>query len=224
MSVKNLKFAASLLSFNPVRLALVPLATAGLVAGALMPAPAKANPYDTCARRLAGLNLPADAIADACAKALYPQDLARCVTRLSGNNVPAADALSTCTRVRRPVDLSTCVIDIRADVKDAALPEVLDSCRRSLLPTRYGQCVVGLSSKLKLNATTALNTCIDASDRPRDFAPTFIPAGTPVPTTPGLDTPVVPETITPPQTPNSIPNNTPSPSPANPTQPVPQRG
>jgi hypothetical protein len=183
-----------------IRVSLISLATAGL----FVPVSASAQTstrtstrvrtidYQTCASNLTSAGIDAADAADACAASLYPQDLASCVSRIdSGTEIAAIDALSSCRDVRRPIELATCVNDIdntanlvsntAADAStvtsDTEALVVLDNCRRSLLPTRFSACVVGLSREIDFSTVEALETCIAAGDRPRNLLPSFIPAG-----------------------------------------------
>ncbi|MDX2217373.1 MAG: hypothetical protein SFY66_29160 [Oculatellaceae cyanobacterium bins.114] len=186
-----------------IRVSLISLATVGLFA----PAPASAQistrvrtiHYQTCASSLTGAGISEADAAEACAAALYPQDLASCVTRIdNGTEIAATDALSGCRQVRRPIELATCVNDIDDTATGAESLVVLDNCRRSLLPIRFSACVVGLSREVDFAPTEALETCIAAGDRPSNLRPNFIPVGqepvTPLidPTVPPESTPVLP--------------------------------
>lgn len=166
------------------------LAIAGLVAIAL-PSEAftslrartnpRASDYRSCASNLVDAGIASVDAANACADALYPRDLSRCVTRINGNTeIAATDAFENCVKVRRPVELAECVTDI--DNLDGSVVElnVLDYCRRSLLPLRFSACVVGLSGEGDATTGAALESCISAGNRPDDLLPSFIPAGTPV--------------------------------------------
>ncbi|MGV0027120.1 hypothetical protein [Phormidesmis priestleyi] len=180
------------------------LVTASLVAIALPISPAKAelfggifsnqpNPYLVCSRDLAGAQISTPDAASACSQALRPQDLGSCVVRIANNKIAGTDALSVCRQVRRPIEAGNCVVRIRQQASDAAVVDVLDSCRRSLLPERYAECVVGLNRQLKIAGKEAIGTCLNASDRPTDVLPTFIPAGAAIPgATSPVPTPVVP--------------------------------
>jgi hypothetical protein len=161
------------------------LVTAGFAFA--LPAPAQAgifdwidrstNAYQTCAKELATAKIATDAAADACAKALHPDELSRCVTRTSTAKdvqVSAVEALSNCRQVRRPAELATCIVDIRQLTKDAPVADVLDTCRRSLLPISFSKCVVGLHKELKLAAKPSMDSCIDANF-PRDFVSNLLP-------------------------------------------------
>lgn len=192
------------------------LVTASLVAIALPVSPAKAelfggiftnqkNPYLVCSRDLSDAKISTTDAASACSQALRPQDLGTCVTRIANDKIAGTDALSVCRQVRRPIEAGNCVVRIRRQASDAAVVDVLDSCRRSLLPERYAECVVGLNRQLKVAGKEAINTCLNASDRPNDVLPTFIPAGAEIP---GASSPVPTPTI---------PSSTESPAPITPT-------
>ena len=178
--------------FKPVhllRLSVAQCVTAGLVAAAALPAAAlttydgiyrstSAN-YQTCVAQITGAGVAGAEASTACAAALYPQDLSRCVVGIDSKTaLTSADALANCRQVRRPVELSTCVVEINAidNPTDAApLRNVMDHCRRSLLPTRFSACVVGLRHQDNFATTDALTDCIAATNRPRDVLPSFLP-------------------------------------------------
>ena len=147
-------------AFLPLVFCLMPLAT---------PANAAKNKYEECAKSLRDLNISHSEVAKSCSQSLYPDHLARCVVDISEEtDILASDALNTCSRVRRPLELATCVVDI-SDVGTASdAPEVLDLCRRSLLPVNFSQCVLGLVNQTDLGITDALRFCIDGSDRGRN--------------------------------------------------------
>lgn len=157
-------------------------AIAGLI-GIIVPAnpasaliPSSREDYRECAARLINAGIEASVAAPACASMLHPEDMARCVDRIDFNtDLNAADALVACRQVRRPLDLSDCVIDINYGTREPQLFSILDSCRRSLLPERFANCVVGLSSEIDLTSNQAMFVCIDAKDRIRDVYPSFVP-------------------------------------------------
>jgi hypothetical protein len=82
------------------------------------------------------------------------------------------------------VELSTCVFDIGNRAREAEALSVLDYCRRSLLPLRFSNCVVGLSREIDFSTPRALQTCIAAEDFPTQLSPTFAPPPPPQPTPP----------------------------------------
>ncbi|WP_265275848.1 hypothetical protein [Nostoc sp. KVJ3] len=153
----------------------------------ILPNPAIAasysNDYSVCAGRLLKVGVTAEAASLGCAAALRPKDLAACVVSIKNKTqIAATDALYTCGKARRPEELATCVVGVSLSTKEEANPAVLDYCGRSLLPVRFGQCVVGLRSQIDLPTTQALDTCISASDSivgaSSSSAPsTIIPAG-----------------------------------------------
>jgi hypothetical protein len=157
---KTIHLKPLVVAFLPIAFALMPLAT---------PAHAAKNNYEECAESLRDLNISPSEVAKSCSQSLYPQNLASCVVDISKEtDVLASDALNTCSRVRRPLELASCVVDI-SDVGTASdAPEILDLCRRSLLPVNFSQCVLGLVNQTDLGITDALRFCIDGSDRGRN--------------------------------------------------------
>lgn len=138
----------------------------------------QANPYNACIRDLTNAKLDQDAttkdaMIKGCAEALHPDQVGTCVARISAptdNPIAAASALDACRRVRRPLDLATCVGDIRNVDGKAPMMDVLNSCRQSLLPVRFGHCVVGLREKpLEQSIAQNLTSCLDASDYRKDI-------------------------------------------------------
>jgi hypothetical protein len=130
------------------------------------------NDYQLCARQLVRLRISPETAADACAATIYPKDLTVCVYKINQQtNIAAVDALSTCRQVRRPRDLATCTINITNKTQGSDSAAVMDNCRRSLLPVRFSECVVGLNRETNFSVRQAMASCIDGSDRPRDFYP-----------------------------------------------------
>lgn len=217
---------------NVLRLAAVPLATAGLLSVLLPVQPSSAvdifsgsskyrsNPrqYQECASDLAAAGLSSESVAEACAAALYPTDLSTCVSRIDeGTTIATDEVLSGCRRVRRPVDLASCVVNINEGIPEGTdTLSVLNNCRRSLLPLRFSACVVGLRSEIDFSVETAMSDCIAASSRPRGVLPSFVPIEDGIPTTPSRieDNTLFPDEapggLVP--TPSTIPSTTPSPS------------
>lgn len=172
--------------------------------------------FASCARDLTRGRVTAAVAADACAKAIRPRDLGICVERITRNNVSGDDALSVCRQVRRPVEAANCVTEIARRAPSTATVNVLDGCRRSLLPERFSRCVVDLSRELKLATDQSIANCIDATDRSRDLLPTVLPGSTTTPpvTTPPAGSitpapPVSPGQTTPGQTTPTPPTTTP---------------
>ncbi|WP_225896460.1 hypothetical protein [Amazonocrinis nigriterrae] len=159
------------------------------------------NDYRVCAGRILtnteGVNT--QAISEACATSLRPRDLATCVVDIKKKTqIVATDALSYCSQARRPLDYGYCVVNISQNTQNAINPAVLNYCGRSLLPTRFAQCVVGLRGEIKeLEPTPALDTCIDGSDRIGGLTPssTLSPSQSPTESSPNVETnplPVIP--------------------------------
>ncbi|HAX80073.1 MAG TPA: hypothetical protein DCY88_30615 [Cyanobacteria bacterium UBA11372] len=130
------------------------------------------NDFRLCTSELVRARVSPDAAADACSGVLYPKDLAACVYRINQEtNIAADNALPWCTAVRRPRELAICVVNITTRTQGTASEAVLESCRRSLLPVRFSECVVGLNRGIDFSANQAMAYCIDGSDRPRQFYP-----------------------------------------------------
>lgn len=159
----------------PARLAIASLLMLGMVP---MERAIAANEYESCATTLAGLKASPELAARACAQALHPREIEICVKTVSGQGIAIVDALSSCNQVRRPIDLGTCITDIRGKISDAAAPEVLGNCRRSLLPVQYARCVVGFNAAVKFPAAKAMDSCLDAGYYPTELHETFLPYGT----------------------------------------------
>jgi hypothetical protein len=175
-------------------MATMPIAPAIAVGFPAIPAKDSRDDYRRCIIQLTQLKLPPEEVVAACGRALTPEYLATCTVRVSSRGYEPADALTACRQVRRPEDMAHCVVDIRSRLKDLSAPDVLDSCRRSLLPIRYSDCVIGMSRASAAIAPTALSTCIDTQYFPREVDPTFIPysANPPALTVPEAPAPVVP--------------------------------
>jgi hypothetical protein len=148
--------------------------------------------YESCAGNLLASGIDADVVAASCGSMFRPQELGSCVVDIAQNTpVDEMDALSNCRQVRRPLELATCVVNIHSMTKDPVIGEVLDRCRRSLLPERFANCVVGVSnpinaSKINIPPSEAMNACIDARDRIEDTFPTYIPQDEPFGDRPNL--------------------------------------
>lgn len=131
--------------------------------------------YSICAGELLDRGIVPDQVAIACSQAIIPADLSFCVTKINRlTSVTAMDALSACTRVRRPVEMSTCVVDIfnrttgaNPSVFVSPANAILDNCRRSLLPLKFADCVIGLSQHIDFRASSdgVLRSCIAAEER-----------------------------------------------------------
>ncbi|WP_245927346.1 hypothetical protein [Aphanothece hegewaldii] len=166
-----------------------------------MPADAR-NQFDVCVQQIQGTGVPVTKAKVACSDALIPKELSRCVSQIKGRtSINPEDALEACYQVRRPVDLANCVTDINraiplapttttgsyqseegtplsleASSKIESDPSLfsLESCRRSLLPGRYSECVIALSRNgEETSPVQAMKTCLTAEDFPREIFPTY---------------------------------------------------
>jgi hypothetical protein len=205
----NLRRAALGMAVFGSLLTLSPVAPAIAVGFPAIPAKDSRDDYRRCVRQLVDLKLPQEDAIDACGRSLTPEYLATCTVRISRREYAPVDALNACRQVRRPEDLAHCVADIRGTLKTLEAADVLDNCRRSLLPIRYSDCVIGMSRVASAIAPTVLSKCIDTQYFPREVDPTFIPYST----TPTVQT--VPEAPVP-----VVPAPTPVPAPAAPAAPV----
>ncbi|MBD1915558.1 MULTISPECIES: hypothetical protein [Cyanophyceae] len=134
-----------------------------------------ANDFESCASRLIEAGVAGPAAAGACGQALHPIDLASCTVDVIGvAEVDAEQALVACQSDRRPQDLATCIGDIHQGLEVANSTAVLNNCRRSVLPVRFSDCVVGVATAADLAVADSMTQCIAAGYRPEDVAPTFI--------------------------------------------------
>jgi hypothetical protein len=158
---------------NPFRLSAAVSLAAMLTAVVPFNRPATAaNPFDECARYLEAAGIEPDRIAYACGAAIDPEDLSECVLRIDYyTDIPSSEALAGCFRVRQPEKLAECVVDISQDAPDPNQAAVLDFCRRSLLPDRFSECVVGLTAEIEVTTDFAMSTCIAEGDFERILIP-----------------------------------------------------
>ncbi|NER22969.1 MAG: hypothetical protein F6J96_20175 [Symploca sp. SIO1C2] len=142
------------------------LAIAGILAMVIPPKPAvSSNEFNTCAAELLRANISRNLAADVCAEALYPEDLSLCVLTIKAQTPIVADeALYGCQRVRRPLELASCIVEINHHTSNPEVLLAFDRCRRSLLPLRFSECVIGLSQEIDFSSTQAIETCITAED------------------------------------------------------------
>lgn len=199
-----------------LRQSAIPVMVAGLLAVVFPVKPATAffldafesSPYRTdpddyriCASELLGLGLTEERVSEACAAALYPRDLSECVTAIDGDTaIESGEALEGCRLVRRPVDLAECVLQIGESASTGTVAlDVLNYCRRSLLPLRFSACVVGLQEEIPYSTAEAMTDCIAAIRRPRNVLPSFVPIEEGIPSTPSsVDSePLFPDDLTP---------------------------
>ncbi len=169
------------------------LAMAGIL-GMALPSNAIKNPfrrnqneYRVCAARLLSVGIQAEAASNACAAALRPEEVSSCVGQIQRRTqIPATDSLAFCGQARRPNDLATCVVGIGTTSQETVNPAILSYCNRSLLPVKFGQCVVGLRSEIDFSPTQAMESCISASDRISNVVPLSTPGVPPLPPSDGF--------------------------------------
>ncbi|MGF1494989.1 MAG: hypothetical protein ACFBSC_21600 [Microcoleaceae cyanobacterium] len=122
--------------------------------------------YARCTTELQSVGLSADLIAQGCAAVIRPQNLSACVTRMNREvAIDPQDALVSCVGVRRPEELATCVVNITQSTGEANPLNVMNSCRRSLLPERYSFCVLGISQEGGIGVDQALETCLNPPEQ-----------------------------------------------------------
>jgi hypothetical protein len=143
---------------------------------ALLPArPVQANEFETCTANLIEVGIEAEPAVAHCARALHPVLMSRCVLDVTTTTELAPEVtLASCSRDRRPDELATCVANIHNGLEVADATAVLGNCRRSPLPVRYSDCVVGTATTAALTTDESMALCIAAGYRPVDVAPTFI--------------------------------------------------
>ena len=131
------------------------------------------NPdYFDCAAGMTEIGISEDSAIAACANARYPENLGVCVVDVSEfTGIAAADALSVCTRSRRPVEVADCTVNIHEAFFDGPSTKVLENCGSSLIPNRYGTCVVDIVEATEVAVDTALDQCIRAGYLPWEIEP-----------------------------------------------------
>lgn len=141
------------------------------------------NQYGVCLDEIMAAGVAQDQAATACAEALIPKELSACVSQIARTTpIEGKNAVQACFQVRRPIDLANCVADIdSALLRDSSTPSsgsedssyqaVLASCRRSLLPGPYSECVIA-AGKTGSPLTEAIDTCLSAQDFPANLFPT----------------------------------------------------
>lgn len=133
-----------------------------------IPSPVKAerwNQFSICAVELQRSGIAPDKAGNACAHALDPQELSLCVIKIGYlTSIKGEDALNNCMKVRRPVEFATCITDIHYEINTADINTVMDHCRRSLLPNRFSECVIGINRYLSLSPADSLHQCISTDE------------------------------------------------------------
>lgn len=153
------------------------------------------NQFDVCITEIAGQGVTRDKAASACSDALIPKELSQCVTMIRrATPIEGDDALGACYQVRRPIDLGNCVADIYNAVPNLSLIPtdtdeqgnestaltqtplltLLSSCRASLRPGFYSECVIAVSRDVPdTTPVQALDQCLSSEDFPRDLFPAY---------------------------------------------------
>lgn len=168
--------------------AILPL-PASLLFLTLAPSPVKANwnQFSVCITQLEKYQVSGNDAAIACSDALIPKELSECVSMI-GNVTPIQgnDALKACYQVRRPIDLGNCVADIyrqfpnlatvnpETKTNETALLTLLNSCRASLQPGFFSECVIASAKEVSdITPVKAMDICLSAQDFPRDLFPAY---------------------------------------------------
>jgi hypothetical protein len=126
------------------------------------------NQYDICFKELTQSGFNPEQAGNACAQALNPKDLSWCVLAVTQKTeIVPEKVLDSCLRVRRPIEMARCVLKIQHEAIDPNVDLALETCRRSLIPKNYSECVVALSrNPNNLPAQEAMRVCIAAKDNP----------------------------------------------------------
>lgn len=168
-SDKNISKLAAVLAFGSASLA-IPLVL-GTVGAA--PAAAVREPdYFACAEDMESAGISSEETVEICSSARYPQDVGACVIDVSEfTGLTAESAAFVCGRSRRPIEVANCTIDIHNAFFESPSTAVLDNCGRSLLPARYGACVVDMVEATEVLVDEALTQCLRAGYRPWQIRP-----------------------------------------------------
>ncbi len=145
------------------------------------------NQYSVCVTQLQKYDVSGEDAAIACSDALIPKELSECVSMI-GNTTPidGNDSLKACFQVRRPIDLGNCVADIynalpslsvvdpETDTEEINLLTLLNSCRTSLRPGFYSECVIAATKEVdEMTPIKAMDVCLSAQDFPRSLFPAY---------------------------------------------------
>ncbi len=145
------------------------------------------NQYSVCITQLQKFDVSGENAAIACSDALIPKELSECVSMI-GNATPidGNDSLRACFQVRRPIDLGNCVADIyhavpslsyadpETDTEEINLLTLLNSCRTSLRPGFYSECVIAATNEVDdMTPIKAMDICLAAQDFPRSLFPAY---------------------------------------------------
>lgn len=113
----------------------------------------------------------------ACYQVRRPIDLANCVVDIH-RAVPAIAAAGPSANTTGEPSTNITAPATKQDTKTPTPPELslqtLDSCRKSLLPGRFSECVIAASRDVVGETPAeALDTCLSAEDFPRDLFPAY---------------------------------------------------
>lgn len=182
---------SALLPFSASFFMLVPQSS---LAGA-----ARWNQFSVCITEIARYGVSEQDASIACSNALIPKELSQCVRMIGDATrrtpIDGNDSLRACYQVRRPIDLGNCVADVynalpdltvieaseyeeieveEVDYNKANLSKLLNSCRLSLRPGFYSECVIAAALEVpEMNPEEAMETCLAAQDFPRDLFPEY---------------------------------------------------
>lgn len=158
------------------------------------------NQFSVCITEMARYGVSEENASIACSNALIPKELSQCVSMIGRATqrtpIEGNQSLQACYQVRRPIDLGNCVADIynalpnltavetsESDLNEADnevtynqqnLSKLLESCRLSLRPGFYSECVIATALEVPdTKATEAMDTCLAAQDFPRDLFPEY---------------------------------------------------
>lgn len=150
----------------------VPFSALTLATTATRPGEAADDAFFACTRSLLDAGIGQAESTAACASSRYPSDLSNCAVDVADvTGIAAADALNVCERSRRPDEVANCTINIHNSLLDSPSLSAHTFCGRSLLPERYGVCVVDLVGAADLSVDDSLTRCIRAGYRPWEIGP-----------------------------------------------------
>lgn len=125
-----------------------------------------------CTTGMMDAGISEEAALTACSAARYPDELGTCVVDVSEfTGLSANSALLICQRSRRPDEVANCTINIHSALLNSPSTKVLENCGSSLLPERYGTCVVDIAEATDAVLDVALDQCINAGYRPWRIQP-----------------------------------------------------
>lgn len=121
-----------------------------------------ADDYSDCTRDLLESGIEAAEAVNVCASAFDPEEVADCVEDIHDDTAVTADAaLGACLRVRRPEELADCVVDVDKAFDREFSGDALAYCTRSLIPSRFADCVSGIQDDAQIAAISIMNACVE---------------------------------------------------------------